>query len=501
MKFKRIAALLLVIVMTATNALATAAYTKFDFIMDLLQNYGLDEENTDVLREYMNKRIAENPEEFDAIVNDILQSHDSHSMYLSPEEYPKAFSTLQGDYVGIGVSYTKSLTGHKVTGVFEGGPADLAGLREGDIIVAIDGKNIGSLTTDGVKKLMLGGTGTSIDITYRRNGVNKTVSTHRKQVTIDHVSNKTISNGVEYIKVEAMGNQEDSDKFKKIWNSLPAKKTSAVILDLRNNGGGMISMALDMLNTMIPDKDQTYMGLRNRKDQGGFQLYTSEGLSFRLNKIIILVNDQTASAAEMVSGSMSDLGYANLVGVKTYGKGVGQAHIPLIDGSVVVVTTLEMFLPKRLNYEGVGIQPDIHMTNKQIPFNMPSLNKLNTKTNLYKGTASDDVYAVTQRLKVLGYLPYADKYFSQTVLDAVNQFQRENNLSVVNYCGTQTLNALEKNISLLAKSTTTEDIQFKTAVAMAELAAKKPVQYTVDEKGKWTNVVNANTQKNETVNK
>lgn len=494
MKLKRFAAFALSLLMAATAvgaSMTASAYSKFDLLMDLYSKYGLDEEGNDVVREYLKKKIADDPEIFDVLVNDILQSHDSHSMYLSREDYEASFGSPQdNNFVGVGVSFRKTYTGHTVVEVFEGSPAESIGMKAGDTIVAVDGKNVGAMTTDEVRSLMLGGVGTSVELTYRRGGVTTSAWTHRRAVKRSNVESQTVSPGVEYIRVAQMGSEEDDKAFQEIWNGLAAKDTRAVVLDLRDNPGGLITMALNMVNAMVPDKGHIYMGLRNRADQGGFQTYYTGGGAPRMNKILILVNGGTASAAEMVSGSMSDMGYAQLLGEQTYGKGVAQVHIPLPDGSVIVVTTLEMFLPQRLNYEGKGLKPDIGLANNHIPTYIPKLAQLDLDHNLNRGDSGRNITALTQRLKILGYLPDESDYFNLPVLEAVQQFQRENGLEVVDFCGTKTLARLEEVMHAVASSVTVDDAQLATAIEMAKLAAEKPAQYEVKEDGTWVNLEN-----------
>ncbi len=473
----------------ALTILSTSAfaYSRFDLIMDIAQAYGLDLEESDILRNYFDKLLQEHPEYFNQLVNDILQAQDSHSMYLSAEDYSQGFDLTASSYVGIGISFKKKAAGYTIESVFEDGPADLAGLKAGDVIVAVDDTAVGPLDSDSVVKKLMGAQGTSIWVTVRRNGQEKTYLMSRKAVTKSNVQSETVAEGVEYIKINGMGYEEDIEKFNKIWDGLAAKKTAAVILDLRGNSGGLISMALDMLNKMIPDEGIKYMSIRNREDMGGLTKYYSEGLGLDLNKIIVLVDGETASAAEMVAGSLSDLKYATMLGEKTYGKGVGQVHIGLTDGSYVVVTTLQMLLPVREGYEGTGLVPDLQISNKNGTDSMAYLTAMATNKTLYYGQSSKSIQGLNQRLIALGYQTYDLDYYSTKTQQAVRQFQRDHGLPIKDSCDSATLKTLESVINEMRNSVIVNDQQLDTAIVMCKNAAKQPLKYTVNEDGTWKN--------------
>lgn len=147
--------------------------------------------------------------------------------------------------------------------------AEEAGLQIGDLIVKINGEDATKLKNADVASKLRGEEGTSVKLTVRRYGRDITVTCERRQVNRVYVSNKTMADGVEYIKVSAIGSQNDWSAFSEIWDSLPSKNTRAVILDLRGNGGGLIDAALKMANVMTPVKDAELAGVRYRDDMGG----------------------------------------------------------------------------------------------------------------------------------------------------------------------------------------------------------------------------------------
>lgn len=494
--FRRLTAMLLAASLLLGNVLAANGSgsdatidinTKFDFIMQLVDWYSLGAEEKDVLRDYFNQYFEKHPEEFTAVVNEIMQSIDPYSYYMTSKEYADSFGQTLGTFVGIGVTMFNGTPCFE--DVYESGPAYEAGVRAGDVLTAVDGKSIAGMTNTEITKLLRGDANTSVVLTVTRAGKTLTFTVTRREVMPEHVSSKTLSKGVEYIRVGAFGNDADSAKFIKIWNGLAAKGTRAAIIDLRDNGGGLISMAQRMIEAIVPDKGRYYLGLRERADEGGLKQYYTPGGGPRLNKLILLVNGRSASASEIVAGALSDLGEAMLLGETTYGKGVGQNHMQLPDGSILVLTSLEMQLPKRGAYNGAGLKPDIQLKNSGKTTSLADeLPALAVKTALLPGQHSDAVHAMTARLSLLGYLDSAQNGFDVAVLDAVRRFQLSNGL-LPGLCATpDTLALLDARAKQQTANAQGLDDQLAAALAICKTAAAKPAQYRVNADGTWTNL-------------
>lgn len=486
---KRFAALLLSAALLTAPAGAINAEgeseTWFDGVWALIDAFSLKTESDPyVLQNYINKYLEKHPEEMYTVINEILGLLDTHSMYLSAEEYTQGFSTLEG-YVGIGVGMEQAADGIRIAEVIAYSAAEEAGLQVGDRILSIAGKDMRNAAMAEAAELLRGEAGTAVEITVERQGKTLTVTCTRRQINRVYVSNKTLADGVEYIKVSAMGSENDWTAFSQIWEGLDEKNTRAVILDLRGNGGGVINVAMKMADAMVREKDQYLAGVHWRKDMGGLEQTYSTGGALPLNKIVVLADGGTASAAELLTGSLKDTGTATVIGTKTYGKGQGQYHFPLVNGDRLVITTLEMELPKTGVYEGVGITPDLTISNRQVTVNAASLQPLDTGKALRYGESADDVYAMTERLALLGLMDGATRTFDSATLDAVTAFLSSYEMAPASYASPAMLEALADAVQALDGQTYLLDDQLQTALEMCKLAAGKPQQYVSLPDGGW----------------
>ena len=491
---KRLAALALAAAVTVVPAGAVTqdgqSETWFDGVWALIDAFGLKAENDPyVLQNYINKYLAEHPEEMYNVLNDILSLLDTHSMYLSSEEYSQGFATLEG-FVGIGVGMQETTAGVQITEVMRFSSAEEAGLAIGDVIIAVDGADATGMTNAEVAERLRGEEGTAVSVTVRRMGHELTFTCMRRQVNQIYVSNKTMSPGVEYIKVSAMGSENDWTAFSEIWQGLDEKNTRAVILDLRGNGGGVIDVALKMADAMTEEEGVYLAGTRWRADMGGLEQTYSTGGGLPLNKIVVLVDGGTASAAELLAGSLQDTGAATLIGEKTYGKGQGQYHFDLINGDKLVITTLELELPRQGSYEGVGLTPDLQIENREVSVQAELPTPRAASRPLRFGDQSEDVYAMTERLALFGLIGEATATFDGEVADAVAAFCAQYGMEPALYASTELLEALDDAVQVLDGTTYLLDDQLQLALSVCQLAAKQPQRYTALPDGSWTAVQN-----------
>lgn len=462
--------------------------TAFDDAWGWIDAFSLPaEDDPYILQNLINRYLEKHPEELSEVLNDILSNLDSHSMYLSAAEYSLGFSKLEG-FVGIGVSLEQAEEGVRVKAVIPSSPAEEAGVQEGDIFLKVDGKDVTGITYTDIVSLLRGAANTKVALVMRRQGKEVALECTRRQVNQVYVSSQTLEDGIEYIRASAFASENDWTAFAEIWNGLDEKNTRAVILDLRGNGGGVVQVALQMADLMIQEPDVYYAGIRWRQDSGGMEPHYSTGLGLPLNQMIVLVDGNTASAAELLAGSLQDTRTAMLLGTKTYGKGQGQFHVTMRNGDKLVLTTLELELPRTGTYEGEGLLPDLQLGNRVITVDTDSLKPLDTSKALQTGDQSEQVYAMTQRLAMLGLLDGAQNTFSAGVAEAVNRFRTTHDLPAGQEASPEMLQTLETILQSLQGQQIETDDQLQTALTLCQSAAARPQQYVSKPDGTWERV-------------
>lgn len=459
--------------------------TEFDEILYQIERYGLfaeDNEMSDADRAAYNKRIAGGEDLVD-VVNEVLEKHDSHSYYMRPETYNDSFTTLTNRYVGVGVTIQMKGSQAVVSEVNFSGPAREAGVEVGDVLIEANGVKLAGKNLNEIAALLQGESGSTVRLTVQRGGRLHTMTMTRREIHGDYVWSQTLSDGVEYIAVEAFGTMDDADHFAEIWNGLDEKGTAAVILDLRGNGGGLIDCALEMLDLMLPEKTEM-VTCRWRRDQGGEERIWTDGGGLPLNGIYVLVDENTASAAEMMAACLKDAGAATLIGKTTYGKSLGQYHLTLASGDSLIITTLEMRTPKTGVWEGKGVAPDIAIDSLvSVGEYVKGLPALPTDRALLYGEESTAVRALADRLRLLGYLEQTSDTLDADVLDAVRAFQADAGLEQTLCADIGTLGRINSELNDAAGYYL--DGALEKALSLAQEDAEQPLRYVTTKGGDW----------------
>ena len=283
---------------------------------------------------------------------------DKYAAYYTKDEYKDISEKTKGEFCGIGayISQGKNDNYLKVAGVVKGGPAKKAGIKKGDIIVEVDGENIKGKDSSYAISKMKGKKGTNVSISVMRKGNKKPITFNIKREVIhdNTVSYKMLDNNIGYISVSAF-ETVTKKQFKSAVDCLEKKNEKGLIIDLRDNGGGLLDTALDMLDQILPKKLVVYT-----KDKNGVaeEYYTKDDKEIKI-PIVILVNGNSASASEVFCGALRDYGKAKLLGTKTFGKGIVQSSFAFRDGTGLKFTTSKYYTPKGINIHGTGFEPDI----------------------------------------------------------------------------------------------------------------------------------------------
>lgn len=283
---------------------------------------------------------------------------DDHTSYMDPDEFKDANASLAGNYEGIG-AYVDT-TGDYLTIIspIKDSPAEAAGLRAGDKIIAIDGEDMTGINPELVRKRVLGPAGTTVILTIQREGEEKPfdVSITRAKIVVKSVEYE-MKGEIAYVKLNTFGDTTGRE-LKDALSELMAQKPKGLILDLRNNGGGYLRTAVEVLSQFVK---QGEVALYEQYGDGKRDTFTTLGGGLATDiPMVVLINEGSASASEIVAGALQDYGRATLVGVKSYGKGSVQNWIPLNGNEGAVRITIAKWLtPKERTIHKIGLEPDV----------------------------------------------------------------------------------------------------------------------------------------------
>lgn len=286
---------------------------------------------------------------------------DEHTSYLDPDLTARFNAQLKGEaYEGIGAWV--DITGDylKIISPMPGSPAEKAGLRSGDQVIKIDGEDMTGIDGDLVRKRVLGPKGTIVTLTILRDGEDEPfeVKVTRQSIVVPTIDSKTLDENIAYVRLYTFGDSTSKD-LRKALKELLAKNPAGLILDLRNNGGGYLNTAIDVVSEFIPDGVVMYEEYGDgRKDTFKAK---SGGLATKI-PLVVLVNEGSASASEIVSGAIQDRGRGKLVGVTTYGKGSVQTVEELVNNQGQVRVTIARWLtPNGRQINKIGLEPDVRI--------------------------------------------------------------------------------------------------------------------------------------------
>ena len=283
---------------------------------------------------------------------------DRYSYYTNAEGTARQNEETAGHFTGIGVTATATEDDIiEIIEVYDGSPAEAAGLLTGDLIVGVDGTSVYEVGYQNGVDLVLGEADTDVVLDVLRGDEELTFTITRKTIDLDAVTYRMLEDNIGYIRIRSF-NDVTYDGFMEALDELQAQTNgsglSGIIFDLRNNTGGGLQSIVSVLDEILPEGQIVKLVDK----AGNEKIYSSDADEIDL-PMAVLVNESTASASELFAGSLRDYGKAKLVGTTTYGKGCAISTFPLSDGSVISIVTEMYYTASGANFEGVGIEPDV----------------------------------------------------------------------------------------------------------------------------------------------
>jgi carboxyl-terminal processing protease len=292
-------------------------------------------------------------------IRGMLRTLDAHSSFMPPDVYREMQVETEGQFGGLGIEITIRDDVLTVVSPIEGTPAYRAGVQPGDKIVTVDGESTKDLSLiDAVKKLR-GPVDSTVTLGVIREGFNepKEFTLTRAIIHIKSVSWTALPDGIGYVKLRSF-HKTTAEELEEALQDLEERRITALVLDLRNNPGGLLEQAIAVADEFI-EGGKLLVYTKGRLPSQNMKGYSKNEGSHLGYPLVILVNGGSASASEIVAGALQDLERATLVGTKTFGKGSVQTIIPLSDGSGLRLTTAKYYTPKGREIHGKGIEPDI----------------------------------------------------------------------------------------------------------------------------------------------
>ena len=297
---------------------------------------------------------------YNSMYSGVLESlGDPYSVYYTPEEYKDLQVSTSGTYYGIGAGVSQNVNTMEVTitKVYRGTPSEEAGLKNGDKVISVEGIDATSVEVSELVQYIRGEEGTTVHMVLFRPSTGETLEfdVERRHVVLPSIEGEMLEDGIGYIQITEFQDQTD-EQFAQMVNQLKSQGAKGLIIDVRANPGGLLSSVVNLLDQILPKGLLVYVQDKygNRDD------YTSDALCIDM-PIVVLTDENSASASEIFAGALKDYDYATLVGKTTFGKGIVQNIIRLSNGDAMKITTAKYFTPKGNDIHKIGVVPHVEV--------------------------------------------------------------------------------------------------------------------------------------------
>ena len=373
---KKILVLILFFLFSSSVYSKNDLYEKIDLFGEVIEN---------IKEEYVDD--VDQSEMMDSAINGVLQSLDPYSAYMSPELFKEMQTDTKGEFGGLGIEIGMEAGVVKVISPIEGTPAEQAGIKAGDYIVKIGKEQVQGKSLMEAVKLMRGPVGTTIDLTIRRKNVKKPLEFKitRKVIEVQSVNSEIISKekNIGYIRLKSFNENSDNQFLKILKKFESKKKIKGYVIDLRNNPGGLLAQAINITDFFLDDGE--IVSTKGRKISETRKFFARKGDEINGKPLVVLINNGSASAAEILAGALKDHKRAIILGENSYGKGSVQSIIPLKNGGGMRLTISKYYLPSGKSISEVGVTPDILVKEIEDNFSINSEkdNQLNYSIKLF----------------------------------------------------------------------------------------------------------------------
>ena len=373
--------ILFLVIFTTSNYVysknSNELYEKIDLFSEVLET---------IKKDYVSE--VDQVKIMDSAINGLLQSLDPYSAYMSPKSFDGMQTDTKGVFGGLGIEIGMESGVVKVISPIADTPAANAGIKSGDYIVRINDQQVQGKNLTEAVELMRGPVGSKIKLTVRRKNEKKALEFTIKRAVIEvkSVEAKIIGrkNNIGYLRLKSFNENSDKQLFKNINNFEKKNKLTGYILDLRNNPGGLLSQAISITDFFLNDGE--IVSTKGRKISETRRFFSRRGDGINGKPLIVITNNGSASASEIVSGALKDHKRAIILGERTYGKGSVQSIIPLKNGGGLRLTISKYYLPSGKSISEVGVLPDIFVEEigKDFKIDTETDNQLKYAINLLK---------------------------------------------------------------------------------------------------------------------